>query len=170
MNSPYRKSIWDVDENYNIEKLPLDLETLKLISKLISIDAAKKNVPPVSLLDLLKISSAAKTMNTAKNVTIAEVEEFLESLLNIKGAGIPTLICMLAVESNGDYPPMDRKFSHGLYSKLKISSSEKRALSRNSIAAFAKVYVEKVIPAWVESRINMSPQEADNFWGRGGVS
>lgn len=165
---PYRRSIWNTDPRYELDYSSLTEADVKTISKLAWVDAAKKNAPPIAAKSLLQISKAAKAIPSPKDVKAKEIEQYLQGGLDHLGAGIPTLICMLAVESNGDYPPIDRKFAAGMKRGKKISANEVGHLVAKDIVKFAKVYVEKVIPAWRESRKGRSPEQADNFWGRGG--
>jgi len=166
--APYRKSIWDTDGAYKLSGVVLDDEALKIIERLSSVDAAKKNVRPIPVASLLQISSEARKMPKAKDATIKDIENYLHTLDNIRGAGIPTLICMLSVESNGDYSPINRKFDLGLYRRRKISKRELKELNRKVINKFSEIYVAKVDPAWHESRSTRTPKEGDNYWGRGG--
>lgn len=168
MDSPYKKSIWDFDPRYGIESVQIGDEERKTISRLMSVDAAKKNVPPVPINGLLEISKLAKKMPEAAKATEEDIENFIGSAKQFNGAGVPTIICMLSIETNGDYPPMDRRFSSGMERKRIVSKAYRKALKGGSTKKFAKVYVEKVIPAWKESLNGRTPQEADNYWGRGG--
>lgn len=138
-----------------------------MIARLSSVDAAKKRIPAIPPRQLLEIAAAAKSMPTAKQATSDDLVEFLRSGLKHHGAGIPTLICMLAVTTNGDYSPMDRKVARGLAAKQKITEEDEAALTATpgNVPKFAKIYVEKVLPAWRESMaILQSPEQADNSW------
>ena len=115
--SPYRNSIWNLDDRYAIDDILIGEAERQIISRLMSVDSAKTNTPPVPIKSLLKISAKAKRLPAAKKATTKRVAAFLESTLTLRGAGITTLICMLAVETNGRYPPMDRKFAQGLRKK-----------------------------------------------------
>jgi len=166
--SPYRSSIWNQDSRYAIDDISVGEAEQKVIARLMSVDSAKKNTPPIPIRSLLEISAKAKRLPAVKKATPKSVTAFLESTLTLRGAGITTLICMLAVETNGRYPPMDRKFAQGLRNKKVISKSEESILTGSRPKAFAEVYVAKVIPKWIETRKGRTPQEADNYWGRGG--
>jgi len=107
-------------------------------------------------------------MPKVENATTANVEHYLHQGLTHLGAGIRVLICMLAVESRGSYPPMDRKFAAGLRACKKVSKAELTVLLGKNVTKFAHIYVTKVIPAWSKTRKSRSPEEADNYWGRGG--
>lgn len=166
--SPYRKSIWNLDKRYAINDISIGPVEQKVIARLMSVDSAKKNTPPVPIGSLLEISAKAKKLPRADKATSKAVEAYLESTLMLRGAGITTLICMLAIEKKGSYPPMDRKFAQGLRKKKVISRKEESILTGSRPKAFAEVYVAKVIPKWIETRIGRTPQEADKYWGRGG--
>lgn len=166
--SPFKNSIWSHDERYDFDRSSLSAEDFKTISRLGMVDVAKKQVPPIPTLGLLAIHRAIKSLPDADAVTAAQVCTFLDSTLMIHGAGIPTLICMLAVESGGHYPPMDRKVASGMLAKNVISAADVRRLCGKVPMTFSEVYVAKVIPAWLESLIGRSPEEADNYWGNGG--
>lgn len=168
VKSPYKKSIWDQDLRYAVADVKIGKRERQVIARLMSVDAAKKNTPPIPIQGLLTISVLARAMPKAALATRTNVESYIANASAVHGAGIPTVICMLAVESNGDYPPMDEKFSAGLNKKGIISDSESRSLNGSSQKRFAKIYVEKVIPAWMDSLKDRTAQEADNYWGRGG--
>ena len=142
---------------------------LKSISRLAWVDAAKKNAPPIAATNLLAISKTAREMPSAASAEPRDVIHYLSRGSNYLGAGILVLICMLAVETDGDYPPMDRKFASGLRAQKKISLKDLERLNGKNLTEFAKVYVHKVIPAWCETRKGRSPEEADRFWGCGGT-
>ena len=164
--SPYRRGIWKIDRRYRIAHSSLSESQLEAIFRLSSVDAAKKQIPPIAPADLLRIAERAGALPRARVATSEDIQDYLlES--KCLGAGIATLICMLAVESRGDYPPIDWKFAAGMRAKNKISDREVRALTGKGISAFADAYVSKVIPAWRQSRKTRSPEEADCYWGRG---
>ena len=130
------------------------------------VDAAKKQIPAIAPGDLLKIAELAEALPRADVAKSEAVEAYLREGSTCRGAGIATLICMLAVESAGDYPPIDRKFASGMRARSKISEGDFRALTGTSRSAFAVAYVSKVIPAWQQSRKTRSAEEADCYWGR----
>ena len=166
--SPYRNSIWNLDDRYAIDDILIGEAERQVISRLMSVDSAKKNTPPVPIKSLLEISAETKKLPVASKATSKKLAAYLESTLSLRGAGITTLICMLAIEKKGNYPPMDRKFAQGLRKKKVISKSEESILTGSNPKAFAEVYVAKVIPKWIETRKGRTSQEADNYWGRGG--
>lgn len=168
-SGPYKNSIWERDSRYVLDRASLSAKELETIARLSEVDVAKKQVPPVPALSLLAISSAAKKVIATRHVKIEDVQEYLDRTLIHHGAGIATVICMLAVESNGRFPPMDRKFAAGLRAREVISAAEEKHLTAKKSMHFCRTYVEKVIPAWRESRRTRTPMQADNYWGRGGV-
>lgn len=170
MKSPYRTSIWDwkTDTNYSVTEETFNQESCEIISRLAFVDAAKKNVPPIAINDLLRISNKAKELPESIKATAVDIQNYLDNTKNIKGAGTPTLICMLAIETGGDYAPIDRKFVSGLVSKNIITKSDRRNLMKGSAAAFSNIYIDKVLPAWRESKKHRTPKEADCYWGNGG--
>jgi hypothetical protein len=164
--SPYRgRGIWEIDRRYRIAHASLSARQLEAIFRLSSVDAAKKQIPPVAPGDLLRIAELAQALPRARAAKSEDIEAYLRKGKCL-GAGITTLICMLAVESAGDYPPIDRKFAAGMRARNKISEGDLNALTGKSRSAFAAAYVSKVIPVWQESRKTRSPKEADWYWGR----
>jgi hypothetical protein len=162
---PYKRSIWNHDTRYDFPMSGLSPQDLATVSRLMSVDAAKKRVPPIPPAQLLQISTLAKGLSKASTATQTEFESFLAKRHQFFGAGIAVLICMLSVESGGDYPPMDRKFAAGLRARGKITDEQLSALVGSDDREFAKVYISCVIPAWHESRSSRSPKEADDYWG-----
>lgn len=164
--SPYRRGIWKIDRRYRISHASLSTRQLEAIFRLSSVDAAKKQIPPIAPGDLLKIAELAVALPRARAARSEDIEAYLREGSPILGAGIATLICMLAVESRGDYAPIDRKFAAGMRARNKISEADFNALTGQSHSAFAVAYVGKVIPAWQQSRKTRSAEEADCYWGR----
>ena len=164
--SPYRRGIWKIDRRYRIAHASLSARQLECIVRLSSVDAAKKQIPAIAPGDLLKIAELAEALPRARLAKSEAIEAYLREGSTCRGAGIATLICMLAVESAGDYPPIDRKFAAGMRARSKISEGDFNALTGRSHSAFAVAYVSKVIPAWQQSRKTRSAEEADCYWGR----
>jgi len=52
MKSPYKKSIWDQDSRYEINDVEIGEDERQVISRLMSVDAAKKYIPPKHLIDV----------------------------------------------------------------------------------------------------------------------
>ena len=171
---PYRSSIWTVDKEYSISRRFTTSE-FRIISRLLAVNVAKMTVPIIAPANLLEISKRAKMLvrvlsrsNHCDRVKKQNVAKFLDDSLAYRGAGILTVICILAVVSDGEYPPMDRYVANGLLSKKKITEIQKKKLLAKSNEDFADVYVGKVIPAWRQERKNRTPQEIDDFWGAAG--
>ena len=55
--SPYRNSIWSLDDRYAINDISIGAVEQKVIARLMSVDSAKKNTPPIPIKNLLKISA-----------------------------------------------------------------------------------------------------------------
>jgi hypothetical protein len=167
-SSPYRRSIWKRPTEYDVNLSTLTEAELATIVRLAWVDAAKKNAPPIAAINLLTISKAANEMPSIESVEPRHIEDYLRSGIKILGTGIAVLICMLAVETDGAYPPMDRKFASGLRERGKVSEAELECLKGRNVEKFAEVYASKAIPAWRESRNSRTPEEADKYWGHGG--
>ena len=129
--SPYKNSIWNLDDRYAIDEILIGEAERQVIGRLMSVDSAKKNTPPVPIKSLLEISAQAKKLPVASKATSKKLAAYLESTLLLRGAGITTLICMLAIEKNGSYPPMDRKFAQG--STDEKSNLQKRRVDSNGV-------------------------------------
>jgi len=162
---PYKRSIWTHDARYDLPSAGFAPQESIVIARLMSVDSAKKQVPPIPPMQLLQISALAKKLPPAQSATKRDVEDYLSARHQLFGAGIAVMICMLSVESNGDYPPMDRKFAAGMRARGKIDQTQESSLTSPSDTDFAAVYVEKIIPAWHESRLTRTPKEADDYWG-----
>ena len=50
-----------------------------------------------------------------------------------------------------------------------ISKSDADKLESGEPAEFSKVYVRKVIPAWIKERQSRSPEAVDHGWGSAGL-
>lgn len=166
---PYKRSIWRHDERYGIEYGRLGASDFETIARLASVDAAKKQIPPIPARQLLDISRLAKGMPPTADVTADQIAQFLLSGKDFHGAGVATLICMLSVESEGAYAPMDRKVAAGLKALGKITQMEQEQLTGGHIRDFASVYASKVIPYWAELRQSLSAEDADNMLGAAGT-
>ena len=127
--SPYKNSIWNLDDRYEFDDKSIGEAEQQVIARLMMVDSAKKNTPPVPIKSLLKISAETKKLPVASKASSKKLAAYLENTLPLRGAGITTLICMLAVEKKGNYPPMDRKFALGLRKKNVISAAEETKLT-----------------------------------------
>ena len=166
---PYRRSIWRHDDRYDIDPSSLSASEVATLCRLSSVDAAKKQVPPVPPKGLLAIAQAARLLPAVGRVSANQIAKFLESTVSIHGAGIPTVVCMLAVESEGAYPPMDRRVVAGLLQLRHITRAEADGLESGELVEFAHVYVTKVIPAWIKARKSQSAAAVDHSWGAAGM-
>jgi len=166
---PYRRSIWRHDPRYDVDHAALSASEVATICRLSSVDAAKKQVPPVPPRGLLAIAKAARALPAVGRVSANQICQFLESTVSIHGAGIPTVVCMLAVESEGTYPPMDRRVVAGLRKLGYINKAGAEKLESGEILEFASVYVAKVIPAWIKARKSQSAEAVDHGWGSAGL-
>jgi hypothetical protein len=166
---PYRRSIWGHDSRYDVDYAALSAAQAATICRLSSVDAAKKQVPPIPPNGLLTIAKAARELPAVGRVSANQIATFLESTVSIHGAGIPTVVCMLAVESEGAYPPMDRRVIAGLLKLGHIRKVDAERLESGDPVEFAEAYVKKVIPAWIKERKSLSAEAVDHRWGSAGL-
>lgn len=129
----------------------------------------KKQVPSIPPKGLLAIAQAARSLPPVDRVSAMQVIQFLEGTLSIDGAGIPSVVCMLAVVSDGAYPPMDRRVVAGLRTLGHIGQLDVDKLESGEPEEFGEVYVNKVIPAWVKARKSKSAEDVDHAWGAAGM-
>jgi hypothetical protein len=165
---PFRRSIWTFDANYaSVPKLATGID-LSLISRLQSIEAAKKRTPPVPVAKLAEVGARIAKRPSPKRITACQFAEFIRGL-TVYGLGIKTATCMLAVMSRGAYAPMDEQVAAGLHSLRVITSDEQKALNGSNVLQFSEVYVGKVLPKW-RSQVakGIKPQELDAKWARAG--
>ena len=162
--SAYRRSIWNFDERYTIDKPLLDAELLKRISLVQSVEAAKKQTPPIPITDILKLIEIADNLPEPSKIT---TDTFKDQLSKVEcwGAGIKTVICVLAVLTNGSYPPLDKKIAKAARLKQLINTDEEKAINGISHKTIAKIYVEKILPKWTEELESQSAQQVDEEWG-----
>ena len=166
---PYRRSIWRHDSRYDVDHAALSASEVATICRLSSVDAAKKQVPPIPPKGLLAIARAARALPAVGRVSANQIQKFLEDTVSVHGAGIPTVVCMLAVVSEGCYPPMDRRVAAGLLRLKYIGKADADKLESGEPLEFAEVYVAKVIPAWTKERKSLSAEAVDNRWGSLGL-
>lgn len=166
---PYRRSIWRHDERYDVDPSALSASEVATICRLSSVDAAKKQVPAIPPNGLLAIAKAARALPAVGRVSAIQISKFLQDTVSIHGAGIPTVVCMLAVESEGAYPPMDRRVVAGLRKLGHIGQADADKLESGELLLFAEVYVRKVIPAWIKARKSQSAEAVDHTWGSAGL-
>jgi hypothetical protein len=160
---PQRRSIWSHAARYARIFKSLNPEQRASVNRLAGINAAKLNVAPVDPNFLLAISKAIRRMPRCDRVTPGHLVDYFQSC-NGHGAGIKTLVCMLAVESKGAYAPMDNKFASGLRRRAVIDAKKEKILNGSNIVEFASVYVSIVMPIWRKTRKKMSGSKADRYW------
>lgn len=166
--APFRRSIWCHDRRYDVDPSKWSTEDLNLISRLTSVEAAKKQIPPIAPSDLIQLAELARAMPKSIDVQRSELERFLQATSKLRGAGIITSICMLSVLTDGDYAPMDRKIAAGFFAKQKITQEQCSSLLGSNCHRFCDAYVQSVLPAWRGTLKSMSAHEADNYWGSAG--
>ncbi len=84
---------------------------------------------------------------------------------SMRGIGIHTAMCGLAVEKGDRYAPSDRKIARGLQNLKILTSAEAKLLaSSTSHRKYAHVYVHKVLPAWHKERQQKSARQVDEYW------
>jgi hypothetical protein len=161
---PAKNSIWRPREIYSIDRRSFSDLDFQAISRLLSVNAAKMNATPIPPRQLLEIALAVKNLPKPNTLNVNQLIKFLTLGLKHDGAGIPTLMCMLAVERKGMFPPMDRFFAAGLLVKRKVTECQFKQLNSKSPSVFSPVYVNNVIPAWTEAKKTRSNQAADDWF------
>jgi hypothetical protein len=78
---------------------------------------------------------------------------------------VPSAVYAGEAFTQGDYAPIDRKVAAGLLAKDKITRAQRSILLGKEPQGFSEVYVGAVLPAWLDTRKTMSPQDADEYWG-----
>ena len=164
----FRRSIWNPPKEYDLRSQDFTRAAVKVISRLGWVDAAKKQAPPLAAKALIAIGRAIDRLPRAREVKSEQIESYLQEGIKHLGAGIPVLVCMLAVKTSGDYPPIDRKVTTGLLALDLVTATELKSLNGKSISKFSRVYVATVIPAWIKIRKLRSPQDADEYWASSG--
>jgi hypothetical protein len=160
----FRRSIWEFDERYQKLSTTLSEQDLADIASLQSVEASKKRTPPAPLIGLLGIARALRSLPD-ELLTEARFLALLREQLLPYGIGLKTATCMLAVFTDGKYPPMDDKISKGLFAMGVISESEHAALNSASESAFATPYIAKVLPEWLAARAHGAlPKAIDHAW------
>lgn len=165
--SVFRQSIWEERHDYRFH----DCSTQQLdnLARVYNLMAAKLNIPFPTLDACQQLIAATEavpdTPASIDDVTISEhLETYLDAATGIPGIGIPTAICMLAVEKGGAYAPMDKKVASGLFAGGIVTDAEVKALTGNKPEKFVRVYVEKVMARWQAERLCKSPREVDEGW------
>src|SRR4051812_1782406 len=119
------RGIWaGSDPRYEIDRVALTGPERTALSRLEAVDRAKKRSTMLSPIDLLKIDAAIRLMPPAAGATVEDIARYLQSTLSLQGAGAATVICMLAVQTSGDYAPIDRKVLAGFAAKEMLTRAE----------------------------------------------
>jgi hypothetical protein len=164
-----QRSIWEFDRRFLIDRKTLVRADLRVIARLHSVEAAKKQIQLCPLNELTQIATVLRTRSHPDKVTSDQFAEFLAKLRGL-GRRIPTAVCMLAVSSGGMFPPMDRKVALGLLKFGVIERSHKASLCGNSVRKFSDVYVNRVVPEWRLLRsAGLSPKDIDDEWTNAGA-
>jgi hypothetical protein len=139
---------------------------LKLIATLQGIEAAKKRTPPIPIAQLSELSKQLRFRPSLKGLDASTFAAYLKEL-RVYGCGIKTAVCMLAVISNGAFPPMDDKLAAGLRKHGWIEPHEAKALNGASVNKFSTAYIERVFPRWRAARSRGDkPSKIDARWAR----
>lgn len=165
----FRRSIWEQNQHYKTKHTRINPDLIPIIDVIQSVEAAKKRTPPIPLNGLIKIAELSKSLPAPSKVTVGQFKRLLDDL-DCYGAGVKTIIAIIARVSEGEYPPIDEKIAAGLRMMGVITEREEVSLNRNSHAMIASIYVSKVLPKWREELAKRkSPKDIiDEEWARGG--
>jgi hypothetical protein len=164
----YKKSIWKPGNHYDSNKETIKPENQKIISLLRIIERAKKQISPISDADLLKIYQGIRIVidGDIENEK-ANLSDLIEKIIEIEGCGVKTGLCMLAVISKGEFPPIDDKVTGHLRKNEYLMQEEYERLNSQYIRVerFAQLYL-KVRDVWRKQlkENGLSPEELDNKW------
>ena len=165
---PYRRSIWEFNDEYAPSPKDAGDVDLQLIATLQSIEAAKKRTPPIPIARLPELAEKLKSAPDPEMVDPHGFAAYLNEIC-VYGVGIKTAVCMLAVVSKGAFPPMDQKLAAGLHKLGHITESVAEALNSGKVEDFAAVYVGKIIPLWRDARSQgEEPRAIDDRWSGAG--
>jgi hypothetical protein len=163
----FKNSIWKRDSRYAFDYGSASAADLAILRELGDVDRAKKQVAQVGPADLLKIAGLIDSLPRSAKVSQAQFARFLAQMTSLRGVGLPTAVCMLAVRTGGDYAPMDRKVAAGMRAGVPgFRESDVDALCTDDSSNFASIYLRKVMPAWRKSLDGRTPEEADVLWAR----
>lgn len=166
----FRRRIWEQNQHYKTKHTRINPDLIPIIDVIQSVEAAKKRTPPIPLSGLVKIAELSKTLPDPTKVTVAQFKRLLDGL-DCFGAGVKTIIAIIARVSEGKYPPIDEKIAAGLRMMGVITEREESSLNRNSLARIASIYVNKILPKWREELASgKSPKDIDEEWARVGES
>jgi len=161
---PFRRTIWKYDERYRIDCLNLPSDQIEAIARIQSIDAAKKRTPPIPVADAIKMFNL---LEQVPKDCILNPKEFhqLVSKMDSWGAGIKTTVCIIAVMTDGRYPPLDKKIVHGARIRGIITAEEEKVLNGANLRSISEVYINKLVPLWTRDveRIR-DPERVDKEW------
>ena len=163
---PYKRSIWNIDKRYSIDKDSLSTDMLKKVGMVQSIESAKKRTPPIPFADIVKIINTVENLPAPSNIN---VEEFITCLKSIDcwGADIKTSIFILSVLKNGLYPPLDWRIAKAARMKNIVDDREEKILNGKSKRKIAEIYVKKLLNGWErELQKVKDPKKLDNQWGK----
>jgi len=164
---PYRRTIWKLNEEYAPPPEKADDVDLQRVGLIQSIEAAKKRTPPIPIARLPELAEKPKAPPNVGELDPKAFAAYLSDLC-VYGVGIKTAVCLLAVTSGGQFPPMDEKLAAGLLKLGFIDGEDGNALNSPNIETFTSVYVRKVVPRWRKARSKGEPPEdIDRRWARG---
>lgn len=161
----YRRSIWDFDDRYAIEEDRVSPTLLQQIGLVQSIEAAKKRTPPIPIGSIIQMIRKIENLPDSSQITQEQFEKAIKDL-DCWGARTKTVICILSVLKNGRFPPLDWKIARAARLKKLINENEERSLNGNSNKKISEIYVNKVLPQWLEElNVTKNAKELDNNWG-----
>lgn len=162
----FRRSIWEQNQHYKTKHSKINFDLIPIIDTIQSVEAAKKRTPPIPLNELVKIAEISKNLPPPSKITVKQFKELLNTF-DCYGAGIKTIIAIIARVSKGKYPPIDKKILAGLRRGDVITEEEETALNGNTRRKIASIYVEKVLPKWRrELAKGKLPKDIDEEWAR----
>lgn len=162
----FRRSIWVKNQAYKTEFHKIDSKLFQIIDIIQSVEAAKKQIPPIPLNNLIKMAELSKDLPNPSGITEEQFRKLLEDF-HCYGSRPKTAIAIIAKLSGGEYPPIDEKTSKGLRDMKIITESDEKSLNGQSSRRITKIYVEKVLPAWRKERQSgKSPKQIDEEWAR----
>ncbi|WP_321935179.1 hypothetical protein [Paraburkholderia sp. J8-2] len=164
---PFRKSIWRKTTDYQFGGC--SQEEFKVLSQLYDVISAKLQIAFPNLADSVALASAIDSLPddpaTAESSELeTAIKAFLIRALRLRGIGIAVAVCALAVLKGGRYAPIDRKVVGGLLNLGIVTAIDAKALLRNDVTEFARVYAFTVLPEWRKETQRRTPEQADAFW------
>ena len=166
MAPSYKRSIWKKRDQYSIDRDTMSAEDLEIISIIQTIESAKKRTPSMPIEAMLKLYNNCKELEDNPAISSSDFQSFL-SQNDIVGAGVKTIICILAVLTNGQFPPLDIKIASAAKQKGYISEQEEKDLNGSSLNKISDIYINKITPRWRDELSKAPSAEAlDQEWGR----